>query len=124
LNDPTYIGPTLKIEGEITADEDVRIDGYVKGPLSVGGHRVTLGEMALVLAETVAREVVVYGALQGDIQARDRIEIKKNACVEGDITTAEFLIEDGAYVKGCIEVDENEQVGADLGTLLGRSEAR
>jgi cytoskeletal protein CcmA (bactofilin family) len=106
------------------ADEDLHIDGYVEGSLSAGGHRVTLGEMAFIRAETVAREMVVYGAFQGNLRAHDRIEIKKNASVEGGMATAKMVIEEGAHIKGSIDVDGNSQVGADLGTLLARAEVK
>jgi cytoskeletal protein CcmA (bactofilin family) len=104
-NAPAYIGPGIKVKGTITADEDVYIDGDVEGSLSVPGHCLTVGEMAYVNAETVAREVVVYGALQGELRAFDRIEIKKHGSVAGDVATAQIVIEDGAHFKGVIAAD-------------------
>jgi len=102
---PTYISPGIKIKGTITADEDLYIDGDVKGSLSVPRHRVTVGERAYVRAETLAREVVIYGAVQGGLSAFDRIEIKKHASVAGDLATAQIFIEDGANFKGVISAD-------------------
>ena len=99
----TYISPGIKVRGTITADEDVYIDGDVEGSLSVPGHRLTVGERAYINAETVAREVVVYGAVQGGVCAYDRIEIKKHASVAGDLATAQIVIEDGAHFKGAIQ---------------------
>lgn len=124
MADPSYIGPTLKIEGEIIADEDLHIDGCVEGSLSVGGHLITVGEIAFVIAETVAREAVVYGAVQGNLRACDRIEIKKNACVEGDLAAAQLFIEKGAHFKGRADVDGSTLIGADLCTLLARAETK
>jgi cytoskeletal protein CcmA (bactofilin family) len=103
--DPTYISPGIKVKGTITAGEDIYIDGEVKGSLSVPGHRLTVGERAYIHAETVAREVVVYGAIQGGLLAWDRIEIKKHASVAGDLATAQIVIEDGAHLKGVIAAD-------------------
>ena len=120
----THISPGIKIKGEIVADEDLLIDGYVEGSLSAGGHRVTLGELAFIRAETVAREMVVYGAFQGNLRAHDRIEIKKNASVEGGMATAKMVIEEGAHIKGSIDVDGNSEIGADLDALLARSDAK
>lgn len=102
---PTYIGPGIRIKGTITADEDLYVDGDVKGSLSVPRHRVTVGERAYINAETVAREVVVYGAVQGGLCAFDRIEIKKHASIAGDLATAKIVIEDGAHFKGVISAD-------------------
>src|ERR1700676_2948940 len=58
-------------------------------------------------ADVVAREVVVYGSVKGNLRARDRIEIKKDGSVVGDLTTARIMIEDGAYFKGSIEIDRS-----------------
>jgi cytoskeletal protein CcmA (bactofilin family) len=115
------LGPNLQIKGEITGNEDLHIDGHVEGTVSLGGHRLTVGHGAELTAEVVAREVVVYGKVTGDLRARDRIEIRKDGSVVGDLTTARISIEDGAYVKGIVEIDRsNTQVGADLESLLAR----
>ena len=124
MADPAYIGPTLKIEGEITADEDLHIDGFVKGSLSGGGHRITVGETAFLIAETVAREVVVYGAVRGNLRACDRIEIKKNARVEGDMRAGQLVIEERAHFKGRADADGCALIGADLRTLLARADMK
>jgi cytoskeletal protein CcmA (bactofilin family) len=101
----TYISPGIKISGAITAGEDLYIDGDIKGSVFVPEHHLTMGELAYINAETVAREVVVYGALQGSLCAFDRVEIKKHASVAGDIATAQILIEEGAHFKGVITAD-------------------
>jgi len=106
---PAYISPGMKVEGTITAAEDLYIDGEVKGTLSVPRHRLTVGEMAYINAETVAREVVVYGAVQGGLCAYDRIEIKKHASIAGDVATAQIVIEEGANFKGVISADGPER---------------
>ena len=66
---------------------------------------------AKVTADVVAREVVVYGSVKGNLRARDRIEIKKDGSVVGDLTTARIMIEDGAYFKGSIEIDRTASGG-------------
>ncbi len=115
------LGPNLHVKGEISGNEDLHIDGHVEGTVSLGGHRLTVGHGADIKAEVVAREVVVYGKVNGDLRARDRIEIRKDGSVVGDLTTARIMIEDGAYVKGQVEIDRsNTQVGADLDSLLVR----
>ena len=117
---PAWLGPGIRVKGEVFGDEDLHVDGKVEGPISLGGHRLTVGKSGRVTAEVVAREVVVYGAIDGDIRARDRIEIKVAGSVIGDLTTARIVIEDGAYFKGHIEIDRSTQVGADLDTVLTR----
>jgi cytoskeletal protein CcmA (bactofilin family) len=93
------------IKGEITSDEDLQIDGKVEGPISLRGHRLTVGRTAELKSEISAREVVVYGNASGNLRARDRVEIKKDGQVIGDIATARISIEDGAYFKGHIEIE-------------------
>ena len=105
----TYISAGIKIEGTISADEDVYVDGDVKGSLSAPRHCLTVGERAYINAETQAREVVVYGAIQGGLCAYDRIEIKKHASVAGDLATAKIVIEDGAHFRGVISADGPEK---------------
>ena len=116
-----WLGSNLKVKGDIAGDEDLRVDGKVDGPISIGGHRLTVGPTADIKAEISAREIVVYGKVHGDLRARDRIEIKKDGSVTGDLTTARIVIEDGAVFKGHIEIDRSgTQVGTDLDGLLTR----
>lgn len=116
-----WLGPNLHVKGEISGNEDLHIEGQVEGPISLGGHRLTVGHNANVTAEVVAREVIVYGKVNGDLCARDRIEIRKHGSVTGDLTTARIVIEDGAYFKGSVEIDRsNTEVGTDLDSLLAR----
>src|SRR5713226_4108898 len=99
------IGASLEIKGRITAEEDLQIDGKVEGPVSVRGHRLTVGRSGQVNAEVSARELVVFGKVTGNINANDRVEIKKDGAVIGDIQTTRISIEDGAIFKGRIEID-------------------
>ena len=102
------LGSTFTIKGEISGDEDLQIDGKVEGPVSLRNHRLTVGRGAQLNSEINAREVVVYGEAIGNIRVRDRVEIKKNGEVIGDITTARLSIEDGAYFKGSIEIERSK----------------
>src|SRR5438132_1338374 len=99
------IGASLEIKGRITAEEDLQIDGKVEGPISIRGHRLTIGRSGQLSSEVSARELVVFGKVTGNINATDRVEIKKDGAVIGDIQTARISIEDGAVFKGRIEID-------------------
>ena len=99
------LGSTIVVKGEITSDEDLQIDGKVEGNISVRGNRLTVGRTAQLNSEITAREVIVYGNASGNLRARDRVEIKKDGQVIGDITTSRISIEDGAYFKGHIEIE-------------------
>ena len=99
------LGASLHVKGEISGSEDLHIDGSVEGLIQLEDRKLTVGATAKLTADVVAREVVVYGSVKGNLRARDRIEIKKDGSVVGDLTTARIMIEDGAYFKGSIEID-------------------
>jgi len=100
------LGASLQVKGEITGNEDLHIDGTVEGLVQLEDRKLTVGASARLTADVIAREVVVYGNVKGNLRARDRIEIKKDGSVVGDLTTARIMIEDGAYFKGSIEIDK------------------
>jgi cytoskeletal protein CcmA (bactofilin family) len=102
------MGSTIVVKGEISSDEDLQIDGKVEGNISLRGHRLTVGRTANLNSEITAREVIVYGNASGNLRARDRVEIKRDGQVIGDITTARISIEDGAYFKGHIEIERTQ----------------
>ena len=83
--------PSLHVKGEITGNEDLLIDGTVEGLVQLEDRKLTVGASAKVTADIIAREVVVYGNVKGNLRARDRIEIKKDGSVVGDLTTARII---------------------------------
>jgi cytoskeletal protein CcmA (bactofilin family) len=103
------LGSSLHVKGEITGSEDLLIDGSVEGLIQLDERKLTVGATAKVTADIIAREVVVYGTVKGNLRAKDRIEIKKDGSVNGDLTTARIMIEDGAYFKGSIEIDKSSE---------------
>jgi cytoskeletal protein CcmA (bactofilin family) len=105
------LGASLHVKGEISGNEDLHIDGSVEGLVQLEDRKLTVGASAKLTADVVAREVVVYGSVKGNLRARDRIEIKKDGSVVGDLTTARIMIEDGAYFKGSIEIDRTATAG-------------
>jgi cytoskeletal protein CcmA (bactofilin family) len=118
----SYLGPGLRIRGEISGNEDLRLDSSVEGLISIGGFRLTVGSGARVSGDIVAREALISGEVNGDIRAVDRIEIMKSASIEGDLTTGKITIEEGANFRGSVEVgssgSSNPQIGTDLDSLL------
>ena len=101
------LGPSLHIKGEISGNEDLLLEGSVEGLVQLDERKLTVGATAKLTADIIAREVVVYGSVKGNLRAKDRIEIKKDGSVNGDLTTARIMIEDGAYFKGSIEIDKS-----------------
>src|SRR5229473_7604868 len=98
------LGSSLHLKGEISGNEDLDIDGTVEGAVQLGEGKLTVGATANVTADIIAREVVVWGKVKGNVHAKSKIEIKKDGSVIGDLTTAQIIIEDGAYFKGSIEI--------------------
>jgi cytoskeletal protein CcmA (bactofilin family) len=101
----TRVGTRLHVKGEISGNGDLYVDGSVDGPIELGDGTLTVGPSGTVTADVVAREVIVHGSIKGSLRARNRIEIKKDGSVVGDLLTASILIEDGARFKGSIEID-------------------
>ncbi len=100
----SYLGPGLHIKGEITGNEDLKLDSKVDGLVSIGGFQLTVGSNAHLNANIVAREAVISGEVNGDISACDRIEIMKSASIVGDLSTGKIMIEEGAHFKGGVEI--------------------
>ncbi len=99
------LGSSVHIKGTISGSEDLQIDGKVEGAISLRGHGLTIGASAQLNSEIEAREVVVYGKVTGNVHARDRVDVKTDGSIIGDISTARISIEDGAHFKGRIEID-------------------
>jgi cytoskeletal protein CcmA (bactofilin family) len=115
----SHLGPGLRVKGEITGNEDLKLDGQVEGSVSVGGFRLTVAQSAQVKADLVAREAIISGEVIGDIRAADRVEILRTASITGNVTTGKIVIEEGAYFNGDVEVGgQAGQIGADLDSLL------
>ena len=115
------LGASLHVKGEISGNEDLLIDGSVEGLIQLDDRKLTVGATAKVTADIIAREVVVFGTVKGNLRAKDRIEIKKDGSVNGDLTTARIMIEDGAYFKGSIEIDKSAE--KDSANAFARSNA-
>jgi cytoskeletal protein CcmA (bactofilin family) len=102
------IGKAVKVSGQICSQEDLYIDGDVEGTIELQQHRLTIGPNGKVHSHIRAREVVILGDVQGDVDASDKLEVRKDARVVGDIKTSRIVIEDGAYFKGSIDIMKPE----------------
>jgi cytoskeletal protein CcmA (bactofilin family) len=98
------IGKSLVIKGEVTGSESLYIDGKVEGSISLPGNRVTVGRNGQVAANISAREIVVLGKVRGNVTASDRVDIRSEGSLTGDVTAQRISIEDGAFFKGGIDI--------------------
>jgi len=107
-SDQATIGKGLFVKGEITGTESLFIDGKVEGSINLPGNRVTVGRNGQVAANINAREIVVMGKVRGNVSASDRVDIRAEGSLSGDVTVARISIEDGAYFKGGIDIRKPE----------------
>jgi cytoskeletal protein CcmA (bactofilin family) len=103
-NEQATIGKGLYIKGEINGSESLFIDGKVEGSVNLPGNRVTVGRNGQVSASITAREIVVLGKVRGNISASDRVDIRAEGALTGDVAAARISIEDGAFFKGGIDI--------------------
>jgi cytoskeletal protein CcmA (bactofilin family) len=102
--DQATIGKSLVIKGEVTGSEALYIDGRVEGSINLAGNRVTVGRNGVVAANINAREIVVLGKVRGNLTASDRVDIRSDGSLTGDVVAARISIEDGAFFKGGIDI--------------------
>lgn len=98
------IGKSVVIKGELSGSEDLYVDGHVEGSISLKDNGLTIGPNGQVKASVESKVIVVQGKLEGNVQASDRVELRKSAIVTGDITTQRISIEEGAYLKGKVDI--------------------
>ncbi len=101
----------LFIKGEISGTESLLVDGKVEGSIVLNGNRVTVGRNGQVAASITAREVVVLGKVRGNVSATDRVDIRAEGAVTGDVSAARISIEDGAFFKGGIDIRKADAPG-------------
>lgn len=102
--DQATIGKSLVIKGEVTGSESLFIDGKVEGSITLAGNRVTVGRNGNVAANISAREIVILGKVRGNATASDRVDIRSEGSLIGDVSAQRISIEDGAYFKGGIDI--------------------
>lgn len=109
-NGAAVLGKGVTVRGEIYSQEDLTIDGDVEGSVEVVGHRLTLGPNSKVkVTQVKAHDLVVFGSLNGKVEVSDKVHIRKDASLIGDIQTAGIVIEDGAYFRGGIDITKKSE---------------
>jgi cytoskeletal protein CcmA (bactofilin family) len=98
------IGRTLVIKGEVSGAESLFIDGRVEGTLSFPDNRVTIGRNGNVAASVHAKELVIMGKVQGNVECSDRLDIRSEGSLKGDVITHRISVEEGAMLMGGVEV--------------------
>jgi cytoskeletal protein CcmA (bactofilin family) len=98
------IGRTLVIKGEVSGSESLYIDGKIEGTLTFKDHRVTVGRNGVVQANISAREVVIMGKVTGNVDCSDRVDIRSEGTLNGDVVSQRISVEDGAMLRGSVQL--------------------
>lgn len=106
------IGRSITIKGEVTGDEDLLIQGKVDGSVDLKQHSVTVGPEGQVKAGITGRIVTVEGSVEGNLKAQEQVILRSTARVEGDITAARVVLEDGATFRGGVDMGNRSEEGA------------
>ena len=106
--DQAHIGRSLVIKGEVTGAESIFIDGRVEGTINFPGNRVTIGRNGNVAANINSKELVIMGKVQGNVECADRLDIRSEGLLMGDVVTHRISVEEGAILKGGVEVRHTE----------------
>ncbi len=113
--DQATIGKGLFIKGEISGSASLFVDGKIEGSINLPHNRVTVGRNGQVAANITAREVVILGKIRGNVSASDRVDIRAEGALNGDVSAARISIEDGAFFKGGIDIKKPEKQEAKAG---------
>jgi len=105
----SVIGPTLKFRGELSANEDLIIEGEIEGTIAHQDKNLTVGKEGRVKANIDARTVEIYGKVEGDIRGEDIVKLAKSAEVKGNIYCARIVMDDGAQFSGRIDMTQKKK---------------
>ncbi len=119
----TTIGRTVAIKGEVHSEEDILIDGKMEGRLDLGPNRLVVGPNGTVRADIAAREVDLHGVINGNVEAAERIILRKNSKLVGDLKMASVVIEDGAYFKGSIDITRPQDASSAAPAVISKPPA-
>ncbi len=108
----TTIGPSIKLNGELSGDEDLLIQGEVEGNIHLKEHNLTVGEQGRIKANAFARTITVRGELTGDLTGAEKVTITASGRVRGNIIAPKVILEEGASFKGSIDMDAKAEAPA------------
>lgn len=105
-----HIGKSVVIKGELSGSEDLYLDGEVEGTIELENHTLVIGPNARIRANIGAKEVVIHGKIEGNISGSERVELRKSCVLSGDIHTRRIVIEEGAFFKGSVDLEQAGKV--------------
>ena len=111
-NELATIGKSVVIKGDLSGSEDLYIDGRVEGSIDLRNHSITVGPSGTVKAGITAKSIVIQGKVDGSLTAYDRLDLRKSAVVTGDVSTQRIAIEEGAFLKGKVDIQKEAGKGS------------
>jgi cytoskeletal protein CcmA (bactofilin family) len=111
------------IKGELTGTESLYIEGKIEGMIHLVGSRLTVGKTAEILADIEAKEIIVLGKVCGNCRASDRVDIRNGGSLMGNVITPRISIDDGAYFKGGVEIQNPAEVSRSVAVVKGSAPA-
>jgi cytoskeletal protein CcmA (bactofilin family) len=102
--DIVNIGKSVVIKGELNGSEDLTIEGHVEGTIQLRDHVLTIGPNGRIKAQVFAKSVIVLGEVHGNVTASDKVDIRDNGSVEGDLVSPRIAIAEGAHFKGAVDM--------------------
>jgi cytoskeletal protein CcmA (bactofilin family) len=102
--DIVNIGKSVVIKGELNGSEDLTIEGHVEGTIQLRDHVLTIGPNGRIKAQVFAKAVIVLGEVTGNVTASDKVDIRDNGSVDGDIVSPRVAIAEGAHFRGSVDM--------------------
>jgi cytoskeletal protein CcmA (bactofilin family) len=104
--DIVNIGKSVVIKGELNGSEDLTIEGHVEGTIQLRDHVLTIGPNGKIKAQVFAKAVIVLGEVHGNVTATEKVDIRDNGAVEGDLVSPRIAIAEGAHFKGSVDMQK------------------
>src|SRR3989454_6453816 len=108
--DIVNIGKSVVIKGELNGSEDLTIEGHVEGTIQLRDHVLTIGPNGRIKAQVFAKSVIVLGEVNGNVTASDKVDIRDNGSVDGDIVSPRVAIAEGAHFRGSVDMQRKAGV--------------
>jgi cytoskeletal protein CcmA (bactofilin family) len=122
--EPASIGKSIVINGELSGSEDLTIEGQVDGKIELRSHVLTVGANGRITAQVTAKAIIVMGHVTGNLTATEKVDIRENGSVEGDIVAPRVAIADGSHFRGSIDMQRKEQPVSTDGPVARKPEAK
>ena len=118
------IGKSVIIKGELTGSEDLTIEGQVDGKIELRQNVLTIGANGRIKAQVFAKAVIILGEVTGNVTASEKVDIRDNGSVDGDITSPRVAIAEGAHFRGSIDMQRQGAKPGEKGEKVEKAEAK